>query len=124
MKRSLGILVMAMLLTLGCGQQSKQPQARAPRNTGAALKVAVLKTGVIQANGKAVTLTELDELLATSKSRNGEVWYYREAAKEEPPPQATEVIKLVIKHQLPISMSSKPDFSDMIDEHGKSVPRT
>jgi len=30
-------------------------------------------------------------------------------------PAAVEVIKLIVKHQVPISMSSKPDFSDTID---------
>jgi len=29
------------------------------------------------------------------------------------------VVKLVVKYKLPISMSSKPDFSDYVDESGQ-----
>lgn len=41
----------------------------------------------------------------------------------EPPPPGTAVIQLIIKHQLPVSMSTKPDFSDYVDDKGVSRPR-
>jgi hypothetical protein len=34
-----------------------------------------------------------------------------------------EVLRLVLDHGLPISLSSKPDFSDYIDPSGVSHPR-
>jgi hypothetical protein len=34
------------------------------------------------------------------------------------------VIQLIIKHQLPVSMSTEPDFSDYVDDKGVSRPRT
>jgi hypothetical protein len=40
--------------------------------------------------------------------------YYRESSTAEPSQQAMEVLKLVIENDLPISMSSKPDFADYI----------
>jgi hypothetical protein len=33
------------------------------------------------------------------------------------------VVELVVKHRLPISMSTKPDFSDYVDGDGTSRPR-
>jgi hypothetical protein len=30
---------------------------------------------------------------------------------------------MIIKHQLPVSMSAKPDFSDYVDKDGVSRPR-
>jgi hypothetical protein len=51
------------------------------------------------------------------------VWYHRENPAGEPPPQGTAVIQLIIKHRLPVSMSTKPDFSDYVDDKGVSRPR-
>lgn len=87
------------------------------------LKISVFKSGEIKIDTKVVSLQELDELLTAHAQKNGVVWYYREAGQQEPPPQAMEVLKLVVKHKRPISLSSKPDFSDTIDANGNSVPR-
>jgi hypothetical protein len=51
------------------------------------------------------------------------VWYYREAGQQEPPPEAMQVIKLIADNALPVSLSSKPDFSDYIGEGGQPHPR-
>ena len=92
-------------------------------NTEIVLKVSVLQSGKLLANGADIQLDELDARLSQVKSQNGVVWYYREGGQGEPPPIAMEVVKLVVKQSLPISMSSKPDFSDTIDEQGNSRPR-
>ena len=67
---------------------------------------------------------DLAKLLDVVKEKNGVVWYYREDGPGEPSREAIEVIKMVVERKLPISLSSKPDFSDYIDEHGNSKPRT
>ena len=60
-------------------------------------------------------IEQLDKIFQAAKENNTGVLYYREAAGGEPAPQSMEVIKLVVKHKLPISMSTKPDFSDVVD---------
>jgi hypothetical protein len=86
-------------------------------------RVAVFATGDIHLNGAAVSLAGLEEEFRSLKADGGAVWYYRESTSSEPPPQSAAVIRLVVKYQLPISMSSKPDFSDYIDKNGSSKPR-
>ena len=93
--------------------------AQAPR----ALKIAALADGTIWADAKPVDLASLDALLERLKSEKGVVWYFRENPTREPHPRAMEVIKLVVKHGLPVSMSTKPDFSDYVDASGTSKPR-
>ncbi len=89
----------------------------------AVAKVSALANGRILLNGKSASLAELDTALGKVKATGGVVWYYREAAAAEPPPEAMEVIKLVVKHSLPISMSTKPDFSDTVGPDGRSKRR-
>ena len=91
--------------------------------TNPVLRISVLTSGRVMMNGKESNLPEIRNALGRARSEKAVVWYYRENGKGEPPQQATEVIKLVIENNLPISMSSKPDFSDYIDDKGQSLPR-
>ena len=86
-------------------------------------RVSVLADGKLLLNGELVTLSALSAALKKLKEANGVVWYYRENGQGEPTPQAMSAIKLVVEHSLPVSMSSKADFSDYIDATGNSKPR-
>jgi hypothetical protein len=86
-------------------------------------KVAVFASGAIQLDGRPTTLPALDEELGKLKADKGVVWYHRQNPASEPPPQGTAVIQMIIKHRLPVSMSTKPDFSDYVDDKGVSRPR-
>jgi hypothetical protein len=86
-------------------------------------KVSVLASGVVLLDGTPTTLPALEERLKTVKAANGVVWYHRENPAAEPPPQGTAVVQLIIKYRLPVSMSTKPDFSDVVDANGVSRPR-
>jgi len=90
---------------------------------GPIVRLSVLTSGTVLLNGKESSLPEVKKALEKAKSEHGMVWYYRENDGREPPPQAMEVIQLVVENNLPISMSSKPDFSDYIDDKGHSRPQ-
>jgi hypothetical protein len=64
-------------------------------------------------DGKKATVAKVRKALAKASSEKGTVWYYRESGKGEPPSQAVEIVKLVVENRLPISLSSRPDFSDL-----------
>ena len=110
-----------MLAMMSCSRQSGP--ADSALDSSPSLKVSVLKNGKILADGKETTLSDLDRAFTELKQIGGTVWYYREAGQEEPPPQAMEVIKLVADKSLPVTLSSKPDFSDFIGEDGQSHQR-
>ena len=93
--------------------------AQAPR----ALKIAALADGTLRADNKQVDLVSLDALLEKLRTEKGVVWYFRQNPTQEPHPRAMEAIKLVVKHGLRVSMSTKPDFSDYVDSSGNSRPR-
>ena len=119
-----------LLMLCGCERASTPttpstpatPEA-APEPTMPVLKIQVFADGTIRAADAPATLQQLDQILAKHASDGGVVWYYREAAQSEPHENAMQVIQLIIKHQLSVSMSSKPDFSDYIDGEGNSKPR-
>jgi len=86
-------------------------------------RVSALPSGELLLNGKPSDIRSIGAELGKIKERNGEVWYYRESSQVEPHPNAMAVVELVVKHRLPISMSTKPDFSDYVDRDGRSRPR-
>jgi hypothetical protein len=122
MKTTLIMLLLAGVCFAGCGKREENASMH-QFNASVILKVSVLQSGKLLADGNEITLDSLDARLAQLKSQHGVVRYYREGGQGEPPPVAMEVMKLVVKHSVPVSMSSKADFSDTIDERGISRPR-
>ena len=100
---------------------SKSADKRSPKTS--VLRISVLSSGRVLLDGKKATVTKVRKALAKTSSEKGTVWYYRESGKGEPPIQAIEIVKLVVGNRLPISLSSRPDFSDYIDDEGQSRPR-
>jgi len=86
-------------------------------------KVSVFVDGRITLNGKAVPIATLHSAFADLAKGHGVVWYYREAAAAEPHPNAMLVVQEIVGAGLPISMSTKPDFSDVVRGHGTTAPR-
>ena len=132
MNRAIVFIILIALLATGCEAPRPTPSPTplpTPKPTvvydpNQVLKISVFLTGEIRADDKKVTLQELDTLLTALDQKNGVVWYYREPGQGEPPAQALEVIKLIVTHKRPMSLSSKPDFSDRINASGTAVPRT
>ncbi len=87
------------------------------------LKIAITASGEITADGHPTTLDALIPMLRELAKNKGEVWYYREAPKADPHPNAMKVLSAIVDQNLPIRLSSKPDYSDSIDDKGRSVPR-
>jgi glycine cleavage system regulatory protein len=87
-------------------------------------KISALASGALLLNGRAVDLASIEAEFKRLQAEDGVVWYYRENPRSEPSPAAIEVIQLIIQYRLPISFSSKSDFSDYIDENRRSQPRT
>jgi hypothetical protein len=85
------------------------------------LKISVMADGRIAVDGTLATIDSLRVSLKRLAEQKGLVWYYREAGQDEGPPESTEVIQAVIENQLPIRLSSHPDFSDAIGEDGRPI---
>jgi hypothetical protein len=65
----------------------------------------------------------LESALQDAEATGMQVWYYRDNPAAQPSSEAFEVFKRIVSHNVPVSLSSRPDFSDYIDEHGNSKQR-
>ena len=94
-----------------------------------AVRVSVLASGGILVDGVMATLDEVEAAFQAAKARGAMVLYYREPGREAAgaaagfPVEAQSVLKLVAANRLAISLSSKADFSDWVDQKGVSHPR-
>jgi hypothetical protein len=86
-------------------------------------QVGAYKDGRITLNGRDVSIEEIRGAFAELSRNNGAVWYYREAADSEPHPNAMLVVEAIVNAQLPVSMSTKSDFSDVVLPDGTVRPR-
>ena len=119
MKKVLALIT--ALAFVGCACQAEHENSSGSR--GLHVEISVLQSGRILIDGTESSIDQIEQRLAQLKSDGGTVWYYREAGQQEPPPEATQIIKMVVENELPISLSSKPDFSDFIGEDGQPRPR-
>lgn len=87
------------------------------------LKIALMADGHITVDGSPATIDSLRVSLKRLADQKGVVWYYREAAQRQAPPQSNEIVKAVIENRLPIRLSSRPDYSDAIGLDGRPITR-
>ena len=87
------------------------------------LKIALTAKGHILLDGSPATIESLRASLKKLAEQKGVVLYYREASDREAPKEAADVIQAVIENQLPIRLSSRPDYSDAIGADGKPIVR-
>ena len=87
------------------------------------LKIAITASGQISADGRPTTLEALIPMLRELAKNKGEVWYYRQAPEADPHPNAMKVLKAIVDQNLPVRLATKPDYSDSVDDKGRSVPR-
>ena len=85
-------------------------------------KIAVTASGVVLFDGSTITLDGLKSKLADLKKRNGTIWYYREAAGRTLN-TGNGGLNLIARSRLPISLSTKPDYSDVVFPDGTIRPR-
>ena len=78
------------------------------------LKVAIPATGAITADGRPTTIEALIPILRELAKEKGEVWYYREYPEADPHPNAMKVLSAIVDNNLPVRLSSKPDYSNSI----------
>lgn len=86
------------------------------------VRVKVSQAGEIDLDGTIVTRGQLRYALARVKTAGGGVMYYRERWPEPPSAEAIQVFQLIKDADLPVRMSSKPNFSDYIGPDGIPVP--
>lgn len=126
--RSVVVTTLFALLVTGCQRDpTASPSGRTQGEKPAAqgnrvIKVKVTTGGDITADGQPVTLEQLARKFADLKKADGEVWYHRDNPTGEPHPNAMKVIELVAENSLPVKLSSRPDFTDAVDDSGVSHP--
>lgn len=114
------LLVVAMVVLAACSGRSSDELPSVKQNVA---KVAVSLDGRITLDGREAAIDEVRAAFAELAGRKGVVWYYREAANAEPHPNAMLVVQAIVEAQLPLSMSTKPDFSDVVMPDGSTKPR-
>lgn len=86
-------------------------------------RIRVSRAGEIWCDDVRTSLGDLAPRLAQLREARGVVWYYREDTEDEPAPEAMAVVRMVVEQRLPISMSTRADFGDVVQADGTAVPR-
>jgi hypothetical protein len=85
------------------------------------LKISAMANGRITVDGLPATIDSVRVSLKRLAEQGGVVWYYREDAKNDGPPEAKQIVQAVIENRLSIRLSSRPDYSDSIGPGGEPI---
>ncbi|HVN79981.1 MAG TPA: hypothetical protein VMW38_13360 [Terriglobia bacterium] len=121
MKTRLLIAWLTVLCLVSCSRH--KDSSPGPKDAKPVLKISVLQSGKIFLDGKESSMAQVEENLDQLKKKAGEVWYFREAGQQAAPPIAMQVVRMVVAKRIPITLSSKSDFSDYIGEDGQPHSR-
>jgi len=116
----LAFTIGVLALLAGCNTQvstdsKKETMEQAQYNLDEVLKIYVNDQGEITSNGDQTSLEELDTLLKAVKDKNGVVYYSRGNIAGEPPANAMEVIKLIVKYKLPLKFFTDQTFTTLAE---------
>jgi hypothetical protein len=88
------------------------------------IRITARPSGEPLLDGKQAGLSTIQDVLEKADEQADWVLYYRETLNTLASPQALHVLGLIARRGLPLSISSKPDFSDYVDQFGRSHPRS
>ena len=86
-------------------------------------RVLNMADGVILLDDARTSLPEARQRLRDLAGTDTVVWYYRAQSQSEPPEEANLVFQSILESRIPISLSTEPDFSTVVDPGGKVRPR-
>ena len=115
MRPTLPILGLCLALT-GCGESEPPPSLTELRADAPVLTIKVLANGSILADDAPATLDALNAQLPELAEAHGLVWFYRDHPNAQPQPAATDALRLILDHELPVCLATQPDFIDIIEE--------
>jgi hypothetical protein len=87
------------------------------------VRISAFADGNLLVDGAKMTADEAISVLSGLDAPNSIVWYYREAPKEPPHPNVQRVVQAIADFGIPVSLSTQPDFSDVVDKDGQVRPR-
>ncbi len=105
----------------GCAREP--PTEKALSSTPPIVKVAVMSDGRITVDGSPSSIESLRKTFKRLAEQKGRVWYYREATSREAPPEAMQVMQLIVENRLPVRLSSRPDYLDTIGPDGRAISK-
>lgn len=121
MFRSTSVVVLLVAgAQLSCAKSEQQMYSDSSARPVA--QVRVYKDGRLTLDDKAATIEDVRRAFDRLRGARGSVAYYREAAQQEPPPVAMEVMRAIVEAKLPVQLSTKLDFSDVVGPDG--LPRS
>ncbi len=113
------MLALALAAAAGSAVAEGAPLKPAPNDA----EVGVLSSGTILLSGRRSSIARITARLAVVKRKGGMVWFYRQNPSAMPSERMQKSIEaveeLLIHDDLPRTLSTKPDYSDVMELNGR-----
>jgi len=112
----LAVAIAAVIVSLPRnGNVASDPKDIMNFDPAVVMKIIVRSDGSVLVDGEATDLESIPAKLAVLRERKGVIWYYRANPDREPPPNSTDLFKMIMDARCSISFFMNEDFSVPFD---------
>jgi len=120
---ALPLFVLAFSLIVACSKKSEPGAAGVETARAAgATSLVLLENGELMLDGEPVTMDELPQKIGEVKARNGNIWYHRAGPRGQRPPEAMQVLNILVSAQVPVQLYEDIEFTRPLGMNSGNAP--
>lgn len=105
---------------VGCSKKGGEG-AEAAKAAGAS-RLVLAEDGDLTLDDESVTMEELPAKVGEVKARGGSIWYHRAGPRDQRPPEAMQVLNILVSAQVPVQLYEDAAFTRPLGMSGGNAP--
>jgi hypothetical protein len=114
------LLAFSLPVLSGCSKKGGAG-AEAAKAAGAS-RLVLSEDGEVRFEDEALTLDELPAKVGEVKARGGSIWYHRAGPRDQRPPEAMQVLNILVEAQVPVQLYEDAEFTRPLGMNGGNAP--
>jgi hypothetical protein len=87
-----------------------------------ASRLVLSEDGDLSLDDESVTMDALPAKIGEVKARGGSIWYHRAGPRDQRPPEAMQVLNILVEAQVPVQLYEDAEFTRPLGMNGGNAP--
>ena len=118
----LPVLLLAFSVPVLSGCSKKGGEGAEAAQAAGATRLVLQEDGALRLDDQPVTMDELPAKVDEVKARGGSIWYHRAGPRDQRPPEAMQVLNILVSAQVPVQLYEDSEFTRPLGMNGGNAP--
>jgi hypothetical protein len=118
----LPLLLLAFSLPVLTGCSKKGDAGAEAAQAAGASRLVLSEDGELSLDDEALTMDALPAKIGEVKARGGSIWYHRAGPRDQRPPEAMQVLNILVEAQVPVQLYEDAEFTRPLGMNGGNAP--